>query len=72
MRFEAAAYSNRGLIKATNQDSVGVDIARASSGDIALIVVADGMGGLESGELASATVIREMSSWFAEKLPLVL
>lgn len=72
MRFEAAAYSDRGLVKETNQDSVGIDIASTPIGDVALIVVADGMGGLECGELASATVVRELSKWFHEKLPFVL
>ena len=33
-----------------------------------LMAIADGMGGLSKGELASATVVRAFSSWFDEKL----
>ncbi len=72
MKFEAVAYSDRGVVKQSNQDSVCIDIASTVDGDVAMLVVADGMGGLEHGELASATVVREMSKWFNQKLPSAL
>lgn len=47
-------------------------MASTNLGDIALVAVADGMGGLSKGELASATVLRALSDWFEEKLPISL
>lgn len=73
MRFEGAGYTSVGRTKETNQDSYLVKIAEtADMGDVALVAVADGMGGLAKGELASATAIRMLSDWFEEKLPLSL
>lgn len=69
MQFRGAGYSNVGRTKDTNQDSYAISIADTKVGNVALVIVADGMGGLEKGELASAEVVRTLSSWFAEKLP---
>lgn len=72
MRFKAAGYSDKGHIKETNQDSFLIKVASTSLGDVALVAVADGMGGLSKGELASATVVRSLSQWFDKVLPLSL
>ncbi len=72
MRFLAAADTDIGTTKTINQDSVCVKIARIPSGQAALVLVCDGMGGLDKGELASATVIRHFSDWFSKDLPLLL
>lgn len=72
MRFQAVGCSDAGRVKKTNQDSFLIEIADTSLEDVALVAVADGMGGLSKGELASATVVRRLSSWFEEKLPLSL
>ena len=72
MLFQAAGATNRGCVKDTNQDSFLIQVAHTDFGDVALVAVADGMGGLEKGELASATVVRALSNWFQEKLPLSL
>lgn len=69
MRFIATADTDVGIIKETNQDSVLIKHAVCDLGEILLAVVCDGMGGLERGELASATVVREFSKWFDEVLP---
>lgn len=73
MKFIATAVTDVGISKKTNQDSVCVKIAQDEKyGQIAMVVLCDGMGGLDKGELASATVIRAFSKWFEEKLPLSL
>lgn len=72
MIFEATGYSNVGQVRESNQDSYLIKVASTTMGDVALLAVADGMGGLESGELASATVIRMLSTWFDTKLPAAL
>ena len=38
----------------------------------AFAVVCDGMGGLQQGELASATVVRAYEKWYEEELPELL
>lgn len=68
-KFLTAIHSDAGIKKKNNQDSLCLKIARTSSGEIALAVVCDGMGGLKKGELASATVVRAFSDWFETELP---
>ena len=72
MRFQAQGCTDVGRVKDTNQDSFLIEIADTPLEDIALVAVADGMGGLRKGELASATAVRSMAKWFEEKLPLSL
>ena len=69
LQFMVTADSDVGLRKTTNQDSVLVKHAMTSVGEIVLAVLCDGMGGLEKGELASATVIRRFAQWFDYELP---
>ena len=69
MQFIATADTDIGISKNTNQDSVLIKHASSDMGEVLLAVVCDGMGGLEKGELASATVIRAFSAWFDEELP---
>ncbi|MFR3923729.1 MAG: PP2C family protein-serine/threonine phosphatase [Collinsella sp.] len=72
MLFEGAGYSNVGRTRESNQDSYLIKVASTPVGDVALVAVADGMGGLECGELASAAVINMLSDWFDNKLPVAL
>lgn len=70
MEYQFAAYTDMGLIKRTNQDSLCV--RRSSFGEIGegiLAVVCDGLGGLEKGEVASAAAITAMERWYDERLP---
>lgn len=72
MKFLAAVHSDVGIFKKRNQDSLCLKIADTPSGQVALLVVCDGMGGLKKGELASATIIRTMSEWFENSLPKII
>ena len=69
MKFKVTAYSDIGISKTTNQDSILVKHASCDLGEVLMAIVCDGMGGLAKGELASATVIRAFSRWFDEELP---
>lgn len=69
MDFFAAAETNVGISKSTNQDSVCIKIADTDFGKIAMALMCDGMGGLEKGEVASAAVVNEFCNWFQNDLP---
>lgn len=70
MNYIGMAVTDIGISKKTNQDSVCIKIAQKPDGDqVVMVVMCDGMGGLEKGELASATVIRYFSEWFENVLP---
>ena len=64
-----AACSERGVGDGANQDATCVMAAKTRIGEVAMAVVCDGVGGLEAGELASATVVKRFESWFAQELP---
>ena len=72
MKFRAQGATNVGRVKKTNQDSYLIKIADTPLGQVALVCVCDGMGGLAKGELASAEVVRAMGKWFEEKLPVLI
>ncbi|HEY3368587.1 MAG TPA: protein phosphatase 2C domain-containing protein [Symbiobacteriaceae bacterium] len=73
MRLEFGHRSDPGLVRPTNQDAFSVDLLDPR-GNAALLLVADGMGGYEGGEIASrlavdtvrAKVIASAADW-AEK-----
>ena len=69
MRYTVVAETDIGIRKNINQDSVLVKHAETELGEILLAVVCDGMGGMDKGELASATVIRSFATWFEQELP---
>lgn len=70
MKYLGSAVTDIGIIKKTNQDSVCLKIADTEAhGQIVMCVLCDGMGGLEKGELASATVVRVFEEWFDRQLP---
>jgi len=72
MRYMATADTDVGISKKTNQDSLLIKHASVNGSEVLMAVVCDGMGGLEKGELASATVVREFNRWFIEELPFEL
>lgn len=69
MEVLTAAYTDKGIQKATNQDSLCIKIAKTSVGKVVLAVICDGMGGLSKGEVASASVTHAFSDWFEQELP---
>lgn len=59
MKLDASASSDPGKVRSGNEDSYFVDV------DLGLLVVADGMGGHRSGEVASALAVRKVSESIA-------
>ena len=72
MKYITAAYTDVGIKKMTNQDSLLIMQAETDYGAILLAVLCDGMGGLQKGEVASASLIRDFSDWFRRELPVLL
>lgn len=69
MRFLTVAHTDVGTTKNINQDAFCLKTARTPIGNIAFAVLCDGMGGLKSGEYASALVVNAFSRWFHTELP---
>lgn len=72
MTFESAACTDIGNRKTTNQDSYSIQLAALGEAQVAFLVVCDGMGGLEKGELASAVLVCTLSEWFRTSFPKML
>lgn len=72
MNFKIAVHTDIGIKRNINQDSVLIKTVQTDWGTVLMAAVCDGMGGLEKGELASATFVRMLSAWFEEKFPAVL
>lgn len=69
MEILTTAYTDVGIQKETNEDSICLKVAETSLGKVVLAVLCDGMGGLTKGELASASVIAAFSDWFEMEFP---
>lgn len=71
MNFYISGTSDIGIKKPINQDSFFVKKMNTSIGTVVFGCVCDGMGGLENGELASATVLYGFDEWLHHSLPLL-
>lgn len=65
-KYEIAGISDIGLVKKVNEDSLLYKVAYKGDGVVALCVVADGVGNLQRGELASSIVVKEFITWWEE------
>lgn len=69
MEYLVSATTDVGNVKKTNQDSINVKTMTINGEKVVMAVLCDGMGGLEKGEVASATVIKAFHKWTVEVLP---
>lgn len=69
MNFIISANTDVGISKNTNQDSLTSMVINTPQGRMAFSVLCDGMGGLEKGEVASASVITAFRNWALNDLP---
>lgn len=65
------AETNIGLVRKNNED-VALAITHPKDEQIHLLLVADGMGGKEHGELASSYTAKTFEKWFKAKSPKTL
>lgn len=68
MNFIISANTDIGTTKSTNQDSLMSMVLNTPQGRMAFCVLCDGMGGLDKGEVASASVINAFRNWVVNDL----
>ena len=69
MKYCAAYYSEIGIQKETNQDSLLlVQRGQTQDDEAVLAVICDGVGGLKMGERSSAAVVTAFRDWFDERV----
>lgn len=71
MNFIISANTDIGTTKETNQDSLSIKVIRTKLGRMVFAILCDGMGGLSSGEVASATVVNAFHEWVVRELPIL-
>lgn len=69
MNYIVSSITDIGISKATNQDSHYVAVYSGKKGKYVLAILCDGMGGLEKGEVASASLTRAFYDWANSRLP---
>lgn len=67
----SAAITDIGIEKGTNQDSYCILTAATPMGEVTLLMVADGMGGLEKGEMASGVIVQAFADQFEQDVRLL-
>lgn len=64
VRLDIAAWTTTGMVRTGNEDALsvlhGVDTRQDDIGEYAMILLCDGMGGYDAGEVAAAMAINEM------------
>ncbi|MBE5853052.1 MAG: serine/threonine-protein phosphatase [Lachnospiraceae bacterium] len=64
----AASYYAKGIVNAVCQDSYALEVIEKGKTEGALLLVCDGIGGLQEGEYASRFVTDYMKAWFYERV----
>lgn len=69
MKYIVSASTDIGRVKNTNQDSLNVKVLSYAGEQMVFAVLCDGMGGLDRGEVASASVVKAFHQWVLGTLP---
>ncbi|MBQ8509986.1 MAG: serine/threonine-protein phosphatase [Clostridia bacterium] len=64
MKYIGGCHTDRGGFRPDNEDAILLRTHRQEKGSFVLGAVCDGIGGLESGELASRFVADSVGAWF--------
>jgi len=63
-RFCISSITDKGKFKEENQDNLLIKYGETTLGHCVLLAVADGVGGLRGGEIASRSVIEKLNDWW--------
>jgi serine/threonine protein phosphatase PrpC len=63
-RFYISSITDKGNFKEENQDSLLIRHGESALGHCVLMAVADGVGGLQCGEIASRFVVEKLNAWW--------
>ena len=69
MKFYIMGATDTGVSRPTNQDSMFAKRFMTRWGECAFAVLCDGMGGLQHGEVASASLAAAFAEWAGRRLP---
>lgn len=69
MNFIISATTDVGIKKDTNQDSLSIKSLNTKQGRMTFAVICDGVGGLNDGEIASASVVNAFNEWLINDFP---
>src|SRR5207245_7720628 len=73
VRLEVASWTSTGIVRTGNEDAYAVLHACESRqddlGEAALVILCDGMGGYEAGEIAAALTIQSLRQQLAQLRP---
>lgn len=69
MKYIVSASTDIGIVKESNQDSLNVRVLSFGQEQMVFAVLCDGMGGLEKGEVASASLVNAFHKWTDARLP---
>lgn len=72
MNYWTAYLTDVGIYRKVNQDALLIKTAKTVKGKVLLAAIADGLGGLKCGEVASNTIVHDLSVWFDRELPVIV
>jgi protein phosphatase len=76
VRLDVAAWTTTGMVRTGNEDAFAllhaIDSRQDELGESVLVLLADGMGGYEAGEIAAAQAIQAMRRYLLEQKPFAL
>jgi serine/threonine protein phosphatase PrpC len=72
VKFNIGAISDVGNFRKVNQDNILIKIGEDDGGEFGLFAIADGMGGLKDGDVASRMVVDNLRMWWHNVLPPLL
>lgn len=64
LKFEAAAVTDAGVVRSVNEDAYVCRVIDAGEHYAGIFAVADGVGGLQKGEVASLTAVSHVNRWW--------
>lgn len=69
MKYDIAGITHTGNVRPGNEDRLLIRTGQEHGRPVALLAVADGMGGLACGERASALVVKNLADWWQDHEP---